>query len=144
MKHANLILYARIVNVSGNREMLMSNYTETEQNSSKKIQTRINKRGEFDLNAPLREYCETSGEFEYVDVELRQKSKFREERKRVCDVLAIKETGLKKHLERVGLKEKIGKTGDSLTGKVSYENTIVAKIQQEHAKIYIKRYMKNK
>ncbi|MBO7656609.1 MAG: hypothetical protein J6S80_02695 [Alphaproteobacteria bacterium] len=50
---------------------------------------------------------------------------------------------MKKHLARAKLADKFGKTGDSLTGEVSEENTMVAKIQQEHTKIYIKRYRGN-
>ena len=108
--------------------------------SKNPLQMRINKRGETDQNAPLREFDELTGEFEYVDLESKKKSQFRKARKRIRDVLADKQEGLKKHLERAGLEEKMGKTGNSLTGKVSAENKQVAHIQQEHSKVYIKRY----
>ena len=59
------------------------------------------------------------------------------------DELKHRESGIRKHLARAGLEENFGKTGDSLTGTVSDKDLRVAKIQQEHTKIYIKRYRGN-
>ena len=107
-----------------------------------KIQLQIDKYGNENPKVPVREFDDRTGEFEYADPEIRKKSDVRKEHKKLTDELEHRRSGLEKHLSRAKLGDKFGKTGDSLTGKVSDEDAMVAKIQQEHTKIYIRRYRK--
>lgn len=107
------------------------------------LQIRMDKHGNESPMVPLCEFDEKTGEFEYVDSVMRKKSDTRKVRKAQTDELKHRELGLRKHLARAGLEENFGKTGDSLTGTVSDKDLRVAKIQQEHTKIYIKRYRGN-
>ncbi len=104
----------------------------------------MDKHGNESPMAPLCEFDEKTGEFEYLDSVMRKKSDTRKVRKSQTDELKHRESGIRKHLARAGLEENFGKTGDSLTGTVSDKDLRVAKIQQEHTKIYIKRYRGNK
>ena len=115
--------------------------TDNKTNTDKpNIQIRIDKYGNTNDKTPLREFDCNTGEFEYTDPLLREKSDIRKTQKKVTDTLKLKQEGLKKHLKRANLNNKMGKTGNSSTGEISAENKKIAKIQAEHAKIYIKRY----
>lgn len=105
-----------------------------------KIQIRIDKYGKKNDKAPLREFDDRTGDFEYADPSLREKASLRKDQNTLTDTLKMKQQGLRKHLKRKNLEDKMGKTGNSSTGEISEENKEVAKIQSEHAKIYIKRY----
>ena len=111
--------------------------TDTE---NPKLQIRIDKYGKHNDKAPLREFDDRTGEFEYADPSLREKTTLRKDQNTLTDTLKMKQQGLRKHLKRKNLEDKMGKTGNSSTGEISEENKEVAKIQSEHAKIYIKRY----
>ncbi len=114
--------------------------TDNSDSDEPKIQIRIDKYGKKNDKAPLREFDCNTGEFEYANPSLREKASLRKSQKEDKDTLELKQKGLKKHLKRENLEYKFGKTGNSSTGKISEENKKVAKIQSEHAKIYIKRY----
>ena len=64
---------------------------------------------------PIKKYDEKTGCFEYSDFDIRKKVDDRKKLRLATDELQSRLDGIKKHLKRQNLENRIGKTGNSIT-----------------------------